>query len=199
MRIGIDIDGVLTDAERMLLDYGCKFCDEKNFIQDIKIGEYEARDTFHWTIEQEEKFWNQYIIAYFTKYPPRAFASEVIEKLKQEGNEIYIITARNGWGIPKDEEGKVEDYTKQWLKENQIYYDKIMFTTGSKLPYCKENEIDIMIEDSPTNIVDIAKEIPVICFHSTYNAPIEGKNITRAYAWYHIYSHIKTIASSFSA
>lgn len=199
MRIGIDIDGVLTNVERAMIDYGTKFCYEHNLPQNIKIGEYEAEDTFHWTMEQSEKFWNQCIIEYFTKYPPRAFASEVIHQLKQEGNEIYIITARNGWGIPKEHVGKEQEYTKKWLKENQIYYDKIMFTTGSKLPYCKENKVDIMIEDNPTNIVDIAKEIPVICFHCTYNAQLEEKNITRAYAWYHVYNQIKTIASSFSA
>lgn len=199
MKIGIDIDGVLTNVERATLDYGTKFCYEHNLPQNIKIGEYEAEDTFHWTLEQSEKFWNQYIVEYFTKYPPRAFTAEVINQLKQEGNEIYIITARNEWGVPKEHASKVQEYTKRWLKENQIYYDKIMFTTESKLLYCKENKVDIMIEDNPTNIVDIAKEIPVICFHCTYNAQVEGKNVTRAYTWYHVYNQIKTIASSFSA
>lgn len=199
MRIGIDIDGVLTDIERAILDYGSKFCYEHNLPQNIKIGEYEDKDTFYWTVEQSEKFWNEYIIEYFTKYPPRNFASEVTKQLKKEENEIYIITARNGWGVPKEQVSKIQEYTKQWLKENQIYYDKMIFTTGSKLPYCKENGIDIMIEDSPTNIADIAKEIPVICFHNAYNAKVEGKNITRAYSWYNVYNKIKTIASSFLA
>lgn len=199
MRIGIDIDGVLTDIERAMLDYGSKFCYEHNLPQNIKMGEYEAETTFHWTMEQSEKFWNKYIIEYFTKYPSRAFASEVINQLKKEGNEIYIITARNEWGVPKEHVSRIQEHTKQWLKDNQICYDKIMFTTGSKLPYCKEHEIDIMIEDSPTNILEIAKEIPVICFHSTYNAQVEGKNVIRAYAWYNVYNQIKTIASSFSA
>ena len=37
MRIGIDIDGVLTDIERFQLDYGSKFFDEYNkFIEIIK-------------------------------------------------------------------------------------------------------------------------------------------------------------------
>lgn len=199
MKIGIDIDGVLTDVERATLDYGTKFCHEHNLPQNIKIGGQEAEEVFGWTLEQSEKFWNQYIIEYFTNYPPRAFASEVINQLKKEGNEIYIITARNKWGVPKEHVGKVQEHTKEWLKKNQIDYDKILFTKGSKLPYCKENGIDIMIEDSPTNIVELEKEIPVICFHSNYNAQVEGKNIIRAYAWYHIYDKIKAIASSFSA
>lgn len=198
MRIGIDIDGVLMDSERSTLDYGSKFCYEHNLPQNIKIGEYDAEGTFGWTTKQAEKFWNESIIEYFTKYPPRAFAPEVIHQLKLEGNEIYIITARNEWGVPKEHVSKVQEYTKEWLKENHINYDAIIFTKGSKLPYCKENEIDIMIEDSPTNILEIAKEIPVICFHNTYNVQVEGENITRAYAWYHVYDKIKTIASSSS-
>ena len=30
MNIGVDIDGVLTDMERMAIDYGTKMCVEKN-------------------------------------------------------------------------------------------------------------------------------------------------------------------------
>ena len=121
MRIGIDIDGVLTDMERFLADYGSKFCVENDISLNIENIEYDEFKTFNWTEEQGIKFWNEYIIYYATKYPARDLASEVIKKLKEEGHEIYIITARNDYGVPKEYIGKMRDeIVPRWLKENEI-------------------------------------------------------------------------------
>ena len=38
MRIGIDIDGVLADIERFMIDYGIKFCEENNLHCRIKLN-----------------------------------------------------------------------------------------------------------------------------------------------------------------
>ena len=40
MRIGIDIDGVLTDLARFVSDYGIKFCYENNIEYKIKDDSY---------------------------------------------------------------------------------------------------------------------------------------------------------------
>lgn len=190
MRIGIDIDGVITDIERFIADYGTKYCKENNLPINIKAGEYDEFKTFNWTEEQGIKFWNEYIVYYATEYPARDFASEVIQKLKEEGHEIYIVTARNDYGVPKEYIGKMKDFVSQWLKDNNISYDKIIYTEGSKLPYCVGNYIELMIEDSPENIKDVSTKIPVLCFDCNYNRNIEGKNITRVYSWYDVYDKI---------
>ena len=67
----------------------------------------------------------------------------------------------------------------------------MVYTEGSKLPYCIGNYIDIMIEDSPKNVKDISSKIPVLCYNCNYNANIEGDKITRVYSWYDIYNKIK--------
>ncbi len=194
MRIGIDIDGVLTDIETFLLDYGSKYCVENNIPLNItKEINYDESKTFGWTDEQAVEFWNKYIIHYFTDYPARDFAKEVITKLKEEGNEIYIVTARNEYGVPREYKDETKKLTEQWLKKNEIPYDKIIFSNGNKLPYCKGNYIEVMIEDNPTNIVDIAVGMPVICYNNKYNAKVEGENITRAYSWYDVYEKIKNM------
>ena len=163
MKIGIDIDGVLLDLERFAIDYGTKFCIEENLNLKINIQEYWEKLKFNWTEEQENKFWNKYIIKYFKQYPPREFASEIIKKLKKEGNKIYIITARNEEGLPQEEYGKSQEITKTWLNENNIEYDKLIFTPDSeKLEQCLKNNVEIMIADSPTNIKNISQKIPVI-------------------------------------
>lgn len=190
MRIGIDVDGCITDAARFVSDYGIKYCYENKIEYQIKEDEYNEAKALGISSENAEKFWNEYLPYYATKYKPRDFASEVIKKLKEK-HEIYIVTARNEEGLPQEVYGKMKEMVLKWLEENSILCDKIIFTKGSKLPYCLENNIDIMIEDSPRNILEISTKIPVLCFDNSYNKTIEGKNIKRVYSWYDVLANIK--------
>ena len=193
MRIGIDIDGVLTDIERFMLDYGSKYFVDNNIPLNMKIGFYDDTEMLNCTEEQAVDFWRRYIIYYFTEYQPRDFAKQIIKKLKEEGNEIYIITGRNEYGVPMEYEGKVKEITKQWLNENGIEYDKLIFTEGSKLPYCTGNYIELMIDDWGEVLKEVSTKIPTICFNCYYNEKIEGNNIIRAYSWYDVYNKIKAM------
>lgn len=190
MKIGIDIDGVIADIGRFMADYGSKFCYENNIKYTVKDDEYDEAKALGITNEQALKFWNTYLEFYAKKYPVRDFASEVIKKLK-ENHEVYIITARNEYGLPKEVYGTMQSMVKKWLEDNKIEYDKLIFTKGNKLPYCLENEVDVMIEDSPSNIMDISTKVPVLCFDNPYNKMIEGNNITRVYSWYDILDKIE--------
>ena len=76
---------------------------------------------------------------------------------------------------------------KEWLKQNKINYDKIIFSPEDKFDTCKDNNIDIMIEDKVDNINKISKILPVICFNASYNKSCIGNNIYRVYTWYDIY------------
>lgn len=190
MNIGVDIDGVLTDYERITIDYGTKMCVEENWPINIDLRKYYESEKFNFTEEQEEKFWNRYLVEYVTKTNPRAFSAEIIGKLQQEGNNIYIITARDETGMPPEYYGKMQELTKNWLDKNKIKYKKLIFDKR-KLEQCIKNNIDIMIEDSPENIESISQKIKVIKFDSQYNKTTNGKNIITAYSWHHIYRIIK--------
>ena len=127
MNIGVDIDGVLTNLERMILDYGTKRCVDENLPIELDLSEYDLEKAFNWTAEQEERFWNIYFVQYVKQSEPRAFAQEIIKRLQQEGNKIYIITARDDYGLPKEYLGKIQILTKRWLKKNHIKYEKLIF------------------------------------------------------------------------
>ncbi len=192
MNIGIDIDGVLTDLERMIIDFGTKMCIEENIPININLGEYYEVPKFGWTEEQAIKFWNKYLVKYVTESNPRAFAPEIIEKLQQEGDKIYLITARNEYGMPPEYYGKMQQLTKEWLKKQNIKYEKLIFASDSeKLSQCLENKVDVMIEDSPSNMENISTKIKVIKFDCQYNKEVNNGNIITAYSWYHIYQIIK--------
>ncbi len=82
MRIGVDIDGVLTDEKRYVIDYGTKFFIENNISYIIRDDKFYGQEIFGVTNEQYKKFLNDYIFYYSTNVSIRPFAKEIIEKLK---------------------------------------------------------------------------------------------------------------------
>ena len=189
MKIGIDIDGVLTDFEKWQLEVGSKFFIKYNK-NIINPEGYETYNVFDITKEMDTEFWHDYLYDYAKNEPARKFAGEVIDKLKENGFEIYIITARYLTNRNDEIGQEMRNIVKNWLTENSIKYDKIIFSPEDKYEICKENNISIMIEDKVENINNISKMIPVICFNASYNKECKGKNIFRAYTWYDIYYQI---------
>lgn len=195
MRIGIDIDGVLTNIEQFLLDYLSKYCVENGISFSIHNDIcYDVHKVFAITKEQEQDFWKEYLEFYAKEEKARPFAKDIINRLKKEGNEIYIITARM-FTNQNDEMGEMmRNLVKEWLMENEICYNKLVFSKASserKIKEILEEKIDVMIEDNPQNIYDISLHIPVICYDTTYNRECKGKNIMRCYSWFDIYRRIK--------
>lgn len=199
MRIGIDIDGVLTDIEQWQLDYGSKFYYEKYRKNIVNFKGYETTDIFNVEQGYDDEFWKEYFIDYSINIEPRKFASEVIKKLRDNGHIIYIITARGSFlshsaNVMLYEENK--KIVLEWLKKNDILYDNIIFSPEDKLDICMKNNIDLMIEDKPANINKISKKIPVICYQAGYNELCNGKNIIRCYSWYDIYAKINKLSNT---
>lgn len=193
MRIGIDVDGVLTDSERWQIEYASKYFYEKDKTVIVNPKGYDTDEIFNISKQEDKELWAKGVWDY-VKEPPRKFANEVIAKLQEEGNEIYIITARDGTATYiGTKEKEMQDILIKWLEEYKIPYNKIIFSSEDKLDICLENNIDVMIEDKPKNVNHISTKIPVICYHAAYNELCEGENIIRAYSWYDIYAKIQKI------
>lgn len=193
MRIGIDIDGVLTNVGQFSIDYLSKYCVENDIMFDIGDSYYKIAKTFNINSADERKFWDKYLDFYAKYEKARPFASEVIKKLKDDGHKIYIITAR--WLTNREDNigNKMRETVKNWLVENEIIYDELIFTKAdneNKFQEVIDNDIDIMIEDSPTNINELANLTHVFCYNADYNKNCNGENITRCYSWYDIYKKI---------
>ena len=195
MKIGIDIDGVITNIEQFVIDYISKYCVENNIEYNIGNSCYNYCKTFNISKEIEMDFWNEYLESYAINEKARPFASEVIKKLKEEGHEIYIITAR--WLTNRDDDKgeKMRDIVRKWLFENNMLYDELIFSKGDKerkFQEITENKIDLMIEDAPNNVKEISDIVPVICYNAEYNKDCIGDKIYRCYSWYDIYKKINS-------
>jgi len=198
MKIGIDIDGCITDSEKYMFDYASKYAVENNLQCRVKnpkspcmegeCGTYGWND--HDTFAMLDIYWNEFLKSY-----PRPFVAEVIKKLKSEGHEIIIITARsNGstWSTTKERD-YVEESTKKLLKRHKIKYDKIYFGKD-KAEVIKQEKIDLHIDDMPKNIVDLSKIVPVVIMNTIYNQDLNIENTYRVYSWYEFYALIKELS-----
>ena len=173
MNIGIDIDGVLTDFRKFTIEQGLKYCEENNVGKLVNQDAYDSTKMFNWDEETDLDFWKKNIFLYAKDNPAIYGASENIKKLKEEGHVIYIITAR--WlASPKTDKSfncfdsireKMRNTVKEWLNKNEIVYDYIIFSEEDKSKYILENNIDIMIEDSPNNLKSLSKLTKMICLY----------------------------------
>lgn len=197
MRIGIDVDGVLTNYEKFQLEKG------KEYFRDFDTStfdftEYDVEQIFNCTHKERNKFWTKYIFQYCLTQPMTRDASLVINQLHNEGNEIYIITGR----VHTKEKGITgslfREMLTRWLKKNEIPYEKIIYCDekGSevdKYNACVDNKIDVMIDDKKENINELSKITRVLCYDSLYNQECKGDNITRVHNFNEVYQAIKQI------
>ena len=192
MRIGVDIDGVLTDLSNFLLEYAVDFYKEKGF-ELINPKGSDVKEMFGVDEELVYAFWEEYLPKYFSM-PPRNGSSETINKLKREGNYIVIISAR-GSGKDEDTLGRksTEFVTKKWLSMYGFNPDLVLFTTDGKLNACKKNKIDLMIDDLPYNLLEVSSKIKCICYNTPYNEDVHNDNIIRCYDWDDIYDKIQQL------
>lgn len=195
MNIGIDIDGVLTDLENYIGTVGKEYTIENNLGFDDSMN----TNTIHGFLSKEDskRFWDTHWENYASTIKVRKNASNIIEKLKNDGNKIIIITARtydsqiikNGFKRHKN----MEKLIIKWLDKNNIKYDKIIFSNLNKLKDCLDNKIDIMIEDSVSNIEQLKDSMKILCFDAKYNRSYTNRQMYRVYNWDDVYNIISKV------
>lgn len=180
MKIAFDIDGVFTDYEWFLNAYGERYL--KRHKKDYLLQnpeKYTFRERFGCSEKIELKFFSRYLFWYAKKMPVRENVSIVIKRLKEEGHSIHIITAR-ALADRKDILGRLMRFhLRKWLSENKILYDSISYVSmehsaAEKVKLCREQKIDIFVEDDPENIVALRDQCRVICIEASYNQSMEG-------------------------
>lgn len=194
MHIGIDIDDTISETFETLLPYAQKYT-----IEDLKRkSEIDMNQNFldhfyivymnKWNQKEATDFWNKYYGKILREVNIKKFAAEAIHQLKQEGDKIYLITAR--WDMPND---NIQEITKQWLKENKVEYDELVINASDKLQLVKEKNIDIFIDDSFNNCKNIAENsnTKVYMMTSKVNGNFHDSKIERVYSWPEVYNLIE--------
>lgn len=178
MNIGVDLDGVVYQTEKVWRDYAEKY---NKLIGGKLIDDSEARvdARYDWTKEQYDNFVQNLSIEILAKAPIYPKTKEVISKLRTNNKVIFIT--RRGFG---DLGGKEEiDNTLKRLKVDGVEYDKIIFKQDSKVKACKENNIDIMIDDYYKVIDELMDNgVKCLCFRDKRNKTGKHK-VPEVYSW----------------
>ena len=158
MRIGIDIDDTLTDVQDKLTDAAFQYAKSLNKIKNNKVNQISDsgndgsiyQKLFDFSYEELKYFLGPIQEEITNNALPRDYCVDIIKKLHDEGNEIYIITAR-------DEEFHDNPYkqSREWLRKNNIYFDKLIVNARDKGKVCVENNIDLFIDDNLKNCKDV--------------------------------------------
>ncbi len=148
MRIGIDIDDTIVITVDAMIKYADKYdkevlggCGIRGNFGLIKSHEY-LRALYGWDNDTKMAFFQKYYGDILKEVKPKIGASQVLQKWKEEGKEIYFITAR--LNIIED----VRELTEHTLKQYGIPYDKLIMDVTDKEKCCQKEGIDVFIDDS---------------------------------------------------
>ena len=187
MRIGIDLDDTITKTDEILFKYAKKYNEEEKILFKINREEWDWNKAFGWDEEKCETFFSRYLKKIFEEAEIKENAKEKINALKNDGNKIIIITARDTKSLKE-----VHKVCENWLINNKVNVDKIVVDGEDKAQKCLENKIDIFIDDNVYNCESVYKnlKIPVLLMNSRYNKEYQNPNIKRVYNWNEIYNEI---------
>ena len=189
MKIGIDIDNCISNFDDTLLE---EYLKHDKTLRNTGIindkAKHFSKGMFDWTDEEEKDFYYANIESFAKKLRPLQDAPLYIQKLKEEGHKIYIISGRNN-GEYKDP----YSLTTEWLQKYNITYDKLILTNKhEKTKVCLENKIDLMIDDNTSICLDLLKNgIKVYKMNTRYDE--KELPLDRVSTWEELYIKIHNL------
>ena len=188
MRIGIDLDGVVIDSETTFRTYEEIFDIDTvkgNNLINREEPKFQAR--YNWTEEQKQEFIEKYFLTVSKKSNLMSGFIGVYNLLKKQGHEFVVITARGGFVK------EMKDDAIRLLEENNIIFDKYYWKIDDKLEVCKNENVDIMIDDDWRIIKNLAdNNIKTLYFRDTNLVKLEeNKYIKEVNNWGDIYRFIR--------
>lgn len=182
MKIGLDIDDVITNTSEVIESYVLKDKNSEKLQKHMKaIMKGNPTDP-----EVVSFCMNMYVDA-FRAVQPIENAIKVINNLMDQGNEVYLITAR---GDELDYFKGSEEVTKNFLKNNNVKYSKLIFNAVDKAQLCLDNNIDLMIDDSVEHCEDVANVGVQSIVYTTKVNRDTPTNIDRVNDWLELESEI---------
>lgn len=186
MRIAIDIDDTLGNFSDTLFKYALEYDKKLRSNGVINDSKYVVDGKFDWTKKETDYFYKNYIELVGHNLVPFKNAKEVIDKLRDEGNKIIIISARS-----KD---YIDAYkmTLEWLKRYEINIDEIYLGFEDKALKAKELDIDVFLDDRPSICKRVsAMGIKTYIYDSKYNHNYVLDGVERVSNWDEFYSKVK--------
>lgn len=183
MKIGIDIDDTMADTFDYLIPYIAEFFDvDINYLKDNNISYSNLPEEMK---KRELEFAKKYYDKVIPNTPFKSKVAEYINKIKDLGHEIIVITARDKTLYTDEYKTTIEE-----LNNNKINYDKLI-CDFDKVKVCKREKINLFIDDSIANCSKVNElGIKTILFNSKSNIK-DKTTLYRVDNWEDIYEEIK--------
>ena len=150
MNIGIDLDGVLFDTESYFRTFAT-YCNTEFFkSEEVNKEELYFQKRYNWTEEQQAIFYDKCYQYIEKEAPIMPYAKMILEKLKEQGHKLFVITSRGNYF---DDEIEI---TEKRFKDENLVFDGYYFSSKNKAETCKEANIDVMIDDLYENIEKVS-------------------------------------------
>ncbi len=162
MHIGWDLDDITTNLTEELLQIYNRRCHANVRIEEVK----------DWSFFPEEVHEEMKSSGYRNLKLVGA-AKEILSKLKEKGDKISIITYRAL---------DCEEDTKDWLGRNiPGLYDGVYLTGGPKLAVCRRLGIQLLVDDSKMEILDISNKLGIhtILLRTSMNTDVRSSELIR--------------------
>jgi len=170
MKIGIDIDGVISDfvtSFRALI--------KEKFDLELEYDDIREHDLYKVLGISEKEALELIVSTFDYNLDTQPDAIESIKKLAKD-HEIVLITAR-----PEE----TENITKKWLKEKGIEYNKLIFVTEGNKHLTEKEGFDVIIDDHLKEVVRWSEKVPLVyVYNHPWNKSLNIKNnFERVYNW----------------
>ena len=172
MKIGIDLDGVVIDSETTFRTYEEIFAiEDLNNRKIIDFEEPKYQTIYEWSKEEQQKFNEKYLLKASRESNLMSGFLPIYNIFKKLGFEMIVITAR---GVFIEE---MKDDAIRLLNENNIVFDKYFWNIHNKLEICKNENIDVMIDDDYKIIQQLSEaKIKTLYFRDTNLKKLDENN-----------------------
>ncbi|TYP70751.1 5' nucleotidase, NT5C type [Paenibacillus methanolicus] len=177
MKFGFDIDDTLINLREFAFElYAKKLNKQVDIAEFHKLTDVPIHSLFGLTREEGGQMWNDNRSEiYFTACPPFPNAIEVLQRLVQDGHEVYYITAR----APE-----FCEQTRDWMLAAGFPVDPDKFYCGmsdtEKVHIIRKLELDYYFDDKPA-VLETLAELPLLKAYvkdTSYNRQLTIPRIT---------------------
>ena len=183
MRIALDLDDTIIETDMFLLEQMASFYNiGKDYLLKNNYSYINMSDEFK---KKEIEFIQEMFEKRLMEIPLKKNAKEIINKLFEENNEIYIITSRQFF----------KDVYNSSLKQLNNYGIKItkLICTKNKKDACVNNKIDVFVDDSLSKTKEAEGYVKnIFVFESRYNKN-KDNGLKKVNNWEELYALINDL------
>ena len=178
MNIGVDIDDTITNTyETLLTIISMKYGLNHKKLISMNLG----YDEIEKSLDNYDLYKKDLFSVMAKSVTLKENVVEILNKLRDEGNKIILITARN-----YEEYGEPYKVSIEFLEKNNIPYDELFVNVYEKGTFCKEKNIDIFIDDNVRNCNSV-KDIGIrtVQFDTSFTPKVE--DVEHVSSWNEFY------------